>query len=155
MGVDSLKKLFEVNHSALLMNVKDLTHEESLIQPSPAGNCLNWVAGHIVASRNQALALLGEEPIWSAAEADPYKRGSSPIRQGDRALALSKILADFELSQGRIRAGLGRITQRDLEEKLGDKTAGESLHFLHFHEAYHIGQVGLLRRMAGKEGAIR
>jgi hypothetical protein len=32
---------------------------------------------------------------------------------------------------------------------------GETLFVLQFHEAYHAGQTGLLRRMAGREGVIK
>jgi len=43
----------------------------------------------------------------------------------------------------------------DLKHEEGaTRPRGAQLHFLHFHEAYHAGQLGLLRRMAGKDGAI-
>ena len=154
MSVDALRKLFDINHQALGMNVKGLTHEESLIQPPGGGNCLNWVAGHIVATRNLVLGLLGEEPIWGEAEAARYKRGSAPIRDGGSAAPFDRILADFSRSQERIRAGLARLTDADLARERDKETLADSLHFLQFHEAYHVGQAGLLRRMAGKEGAI-
>jgi uncharacterized damage-inducible protein DinB len=38
---------------------------------------------------------------------------------------------------------------------VGDATVSEKLAFLQFHEAYHAGQIAILRRMAGKPGAIR
>ncbi len=155
MSVDALQKLFGINHRAVELNVKGLSHEESLIQPPGGGNCLNWVAGHVVANRNFVLGLLGEQPIWTAEEAEPYKRGSAPIQDGARARKFEKILADFSIAQERIRAGLGRLKDEDLGTKKGDESLGDTLHFLQFHEAYHIGQMGLLRRMAGKEGAIR
>ena len=155
MSVDALQKLFGINHRAVELNVKGLSHEESLIQPPGGGNCLNWVAGHVVANRNFVLGLLGEQPIWTSEEAEPYKRGSAPIQDGARARKFEKILADFSIAQERIRAGLGRLKDEDLGTKKGDESLGDTLHFLQFHEAYHIGQMGLLRRMAGKEGAIR
>mgnify|MGYP001101362822 CR=1 FL=1 len=31
----------------------------------------------------------------------------------------------------------------------------EKIAMLHFHEAYHTGQVGLMRRLLGKDGMIR
>lgn len=154
MSVEALQKLFDINHRALELNVKGLSHEESLIQPPRGGNCLNWVAGHVVANRNFILGLVGEQPIWSEAEMEPYKRGSAPIRDGSRARKFEQIVADFTRAQERLRAGLGRLTEQDLARKKGDESVGDSLRFLQFHEAYHIGQMGLLRRMAGKEGAI-
>ena len=154
MSVEALQKMYGINHRALEMNVKDLSHEDSLIQPPGGGNCLNWVAGHVVANRTFILGLVGEQPIWSEAEMEAYKRGSAPIKDGSRARKFEQIVADFSRSQERLRAGLGRLTEEDLARKKGDETIGDSLRFLQFHEAYHIGQMGLLRRMAGKEGAI-
>ena len=154
MSVDALQKLYGINHRALEMNLKGLSHEESLIQPPRGGNCLNWVAGHVVANRNAILGLLGEQPIWTAEEAETYKRGSAPIQDGTRARKFETIVADFTKSQERIRAGLSRLKDEDLAQNKGEQTLGDALHFLQFHEAYHIGQMGLLRRMAGKEGAI-
>jgi uncharacterized damage-inducible protein DinB len=154
MSVESLQMLYGINQTALDLNVKGLNHEESLIQPPQGGNCLNWVAGHIVASRNSVLNLIGEKPIWTTEEAELYKRGSAPIKDGSRAKKFEQIVADFTRSQERVRAGLGRLTEQDLVKKEGDQTLAQRLHFLQFHEAYHVGQLGLLRRMAGKEGAI-
>jgi hypothetical protein len=155
MSVEALQMLYGINSQALEANAKGLSHEDSLLQPPRGGNCLNWVAGHIVANRNFVLGLLGEQPIWSDAQAERYKRGSAPITDGSGAQRLEEILADFRTAQERIHAGLGRLKDEDLSRRKGDKVLGESLHFLQFHEAYHIGQIGLLRRMAGKEGAIR
>jgi uncharacterized damage-inducible protein DinB len=154
MSVESLQMLYGMNQTALDLNVKGLSHEESLIQPPQGGNCLNWVAGHIVATRNSVLSLIGEKPIWTPEEAELYKRGSAPIKDGSRAKKFEQIVADFTRSQERVRAGLGRLTEQDLVKKEGDQTLAQRLHFLQFHEAYHVGQLGLLRRMAGKKGAI-
>jgi hypothetical protein len=35
-------------HKAVRLNVEGLTQEDSLAQLTPAGNCLNWVVGHLV-----------------------------------------------------------------------------------------------------------
>jgi hypothetical protein len=34
----------------------------------------------------------------------------------------------------------------------GGRTLEDGLHFLHFHETYHLGQIGLLRRILGHPG---
>lgn len=155
MSVDQLRKLFEVNQYAFRVNVADVSHEESLIQPPNGGNCMNWVAGHVVATRNAILSLLGEEPVWGSAAEGRYKRGSAPVVSGEGARPFDTIVEDFGHAQERIRSGLGRLQDSDLAAPRGDETLGEALHFLHFHESYHIGQTALLRRLAGKPGAIR
>ena len=155
MNSQSLRKLYDVNAYALQVNVKDISHEESLLQPGGGGNCLNWVVGHIVANRNHVLELLGEPPIWGGEDYERYKRGSAPIRDGSAARPFAGILDDFAKSQTRVQAGLDRMTDAKLAEASGKDTVGSALAFLQFHEAYHVGQTGLLRRLAGKEGAIR
>ncbi len=52
-------------------------------------------------------------------------------------------------------SALGRLTSERLAEPANEKsTVGEQLGFLAFHEGYHAGQVAILRRLLGKEGAI-
>ncbi len=153
---ETLTQLFTVNHRALHTNVEGITDREALVRPQPDGNCLNWVVGHIVASRNGALKLVGEEPIWDAATADRYKRGSAPISSAEEGKPLAALLADLDASQERLLRGIGKAADGKWEEALPDwGTVGRAIFFLHFHEAYHIGQTGLLRRVAGKPGAIR
>jgi uncharacterized damage-inducible protein DinB len=147
--------LFDINQYAFRLNIDGIGHDESLLQPPGGGNCLNWVAGHMVATRNGILGLLGEEPIWDASAAEPYKRGSMPIVDDARARPFPSILEDFDRAQERIRSGLARLADEDLAAPRGDDTLGGTLHLLHFHEAYHIGQTAVLRRLAGKPGAIR
>ena len=155
MSVTTLSRMYGINQHALHVNVKGVTNEEAWVQP-PSGNCMNWVVGHIVASRNGVLAALGEEPIWPKEEAKTYARHSAPITAPGMGKPLDQMLGDFDRAQERIQAALGRVTDADLAKPFGDgDTVGGWLHFLQFHEAYHIGQVALLRRIVGHEGAIK
>ena len=156
---DALKMLFGYNYQVLKKNLAGVTHEQSLIQPEGGGNCLNWVLGHIVATRDNAVQLLNQEPVWSKEIAGVYQRGSVPLRDGSNARPFEKIIADLETSQDRLVAGLASVSAPELSAPSPDlsaaKTVGELLFVLQFHEAYHAGQTGLLRRMAGHEGAIK
>jgi len=156
MSAKTLSRMYGINHQALHVNVKGVTNEEAWIQPRPYGNCMNWVVGHIVASRNGILAALGEEPIWPKEEAKTYARHSAPITASGEGKPLDLMLGDFDRAQAQINAALARATDADLAKPFGDgDTVGGWLHFLQFHEAYHIGQVALLRRIVGHEGAIK
>lgn len=150
---------FSINHRIIHMQTKGLTHEDSLIQLPFRGNCLNWVLGHIVSTRNNALILLGEEPIWSEEEEASYISKSEPITSDIQALSLEKILADLDTSQERLNAGLTRITEAELavvEDPDGDdpRSVGEKLAGLFWHEAYHTGQTEYLRQLAGKDDKV-
>jgi len=155
MTPEALQLLFGYSHHAIGVNVRDLTHQESLIGPESGGNCANWVLGHIVQNRGAVLSLLGEEPVWDAAEGERYKRGSAPLAPAAGAKPFAEILASLDRSQERLVAGLSRVKAADLGSAGTKGTLAAKLAGLQFHEAYHAGQLGLLRRIAGKEGAIK
>ena len=152
---EGLKLLFGYNHHVIGVNARDLSHEESLIQPHPGGNCANWVLGHIVATRGAVLALVGEKPVWSEAESSRYRRGSPPVTNGAGAKSFADIFTALDRSQERLMAGLERVQDQDLGLPGAEESPAGQLSVLQFHEAYHAGQLGLLRRIAGKQGAIR
>lgn len=155
MDSRTLAMLFEAAHSHLHLNVEGITHSDSLFYPLPGGNCLNWVLGHIVWSRNKVLSLLGEAPVWNEKAASCYQGGSKPFADASEAQPLEEILAAFDGSQKTILAALERMTEAGLAALHAKETVGQRLAFLQFHETYHIGQLGLLRRLLGKPGAIR
>jgi uncharacterized damage-inducible protein DinB len=161
MSGQTVRILYHYNHLVLGMNTNGLTHEDSLRQPTPGGNCMNWVLGHIVANRNTILKALGQEPIWTEKTAEPYQRGSAPLTGESDAIPLEQILEDLNASQERILGALDRMDPERLSgppppdlTKDKDETLGSLLTVLGFHEAYHAGQTGLLRRLLGKPGAI-
>lgn len=158
-STDALNMLFGINYDVLKKNLDGVTHEESLIQPEGGGNCLNWVLGHIVATRDYAIQLLNQAPVWDREIAGVYQRGSDPLHDGSNAQPFEKLVADLERSQNRLVAGLSTVSEPELSAPAADKSAGETvgetLFVLQFHEAYHAGQTGLLRRIAGHEGAIK
>jgi hypothetical protein len=149
-----LADLFATNYRVIRRQADGLTHEDSLRQLPFRGNCLNWIVGHIVATRNRALALLGELPVMDEADAARYATGSEPITRPEQALHLEKILSDLDCSQERLTAALRQATIHDLNSMNGEQTVGEQLAFLHFHEAYHTGQTEQLRQLAGKNDKV-
>ncbi|HET9951618.1 MAG TPA: DinB family protein [Candidatus Eisenbacteria bacterium] len=151
-----LSNLFETNLYTIRVNTEGITDAEALLQPHPAGNCMNWVVGHILSSREGALKLFGEEPVLPADATARYKRGSGPIAGPGDGLAMSELLARFALSQERLLRGIENLPAAKWEEERADfGTVRRAVYFLHFHEAYHAGQIAVLRRLAGKKGAIQ
>jgi uncharacterized damage-inducible protein DinB len=141
---------------ALQVNLAGFTEEEALQQPVGGGNCVNWVVGHILASREPILKLVKQQRVVTEEFENRYKRGSQPVTgAAEDTASLASMKKDLKLSEQRIQEGLAALTAHDLNEQMGEKTRAEELAFLQFHEAYHVGQVGMLRRMVGKEGAIK
>ena len=152
--------LFQVNYIALGANIKEIDHKESLIRPKPAGNSINWVLGHILVSRGLILKMMNEKPVLSDVQGSPYKRGSV-VGINEILLPFESLVDRFNKSQKILKQSFESLTQEQLSEsdeandvEWQQQPLGDKLIFLQFHEAYHIGQVGLLRRIIGKEGAI-
>lgn len=159
MSTRALKTQVFYNLGALKMNLEGVSHEESLVQPQPAGNCLNWIVGHILTNRAGMLGLLGKDPVWNEEEAKPYQRGSEPLTDPALAKNLDDLVAMLETSQESVLAGLAEISVEGLQAPAPSGKEGETvetgLAALVFHEAYHVGETGILRRLLGHEGAIK
>jgi uncharacterized damage-inducible protein DinB len=156
--VEVFRQLARLSHQVLRANVADMTHEESLIQPEPAGNCMNWVVGHVLHVYAGVLTRLGQTPVLSLDELARYARGGAPLRDGAEALRFERLAEAWDASWPRVDAGLAGLTPEALEAPglpgFGD-TVRDLLGFVFFHQAYHTGQAGILRRIAGRAGAIR
>jgi uncharacterized damage-inducible protein DinB len=68
--------------------------------------------------------------------------------------SLSQLQALLEESQTRILAGLACATPEFLAAKLDEDTRAEHITFSIWHETYHVGQLELLRQLAGKNDKI-
>ena len=155
MANESLVTPFRFGFMSLERNLEGFTEEEALRRPEPGGNCANWLVGHLLAYRDRTHQLLGLAPAWPERFGDPaaYKRG------GDGAVAapvpLADLVAALRTSQEAVIPALEAVSSARLaEEASNNQTVAGQLGFLALHEGYHSGQVGLLRRVFGKPGAI-
>lgn len=153
---------FRLNGYALGVNTRDVTQEESLLQPSPGGNCLNWIVGHILAVRHEMLHVaLDLPPTWGGGYVARYKRASEPVTGPAEADELSGILAAYSASQDLVLPALADLGWDALDRRTPispggnpDETIGSLVAGLAFHEAYHVGQTGILRRLIGRQGVL-
>lgn len=144
------------------VNTDGVTNEQSLVQPLPAGNCINWVVGHLLAIYSTVLPMFGATPVIEGARISRYNRGSAPILNGEEALPFDELLAAWDATCDKIDAGLSQLPDATLVQAAAHSPTGnpnETVHSLlftiMFHQSYHAGQLGVLRRIAGKEGAIK
>lgn len=151
-----LAKLYEINYGALFRNLEGITHEESFVAPERAGNCLNWVLGHIVATRNRLLPLVGAPPIWSREQAFRYSGRDEAGWSREAATHLDSIKTDLARSQQQLLTALEVLSDRELSAPGKDgRPLAEVIGFFQFHESYHSGQIALLRRIIGRPGVIK
>lgn len=159
--IEVFRRNARTTHKVVRLNVDGLTQEESLIQPRPGGNCLNWVVGHLLCIYQRVLPMLEQKPVMEAGALKRYDRGSPPIKDAGEAMEFLELMTAWDETAERIDAGLAGLTPEVLDAPApfspsGDpnETVRSLLALVSFHQAYHAGQTGLLRRIAGKDGAI-
>lgn len=143
------------------MNLDGVTHEDSIVAPTPAGNSINWVVGHLLFTYNSLLPLLNAEAVADGAMLDVYARGAETMTDFGLAIRLDELCALWETAAHRITAALDAFDPLRLDDKAAvsptgnpDETMGSLIAFILFHQAYHAGQLGLLRRLLAKPRAI-
>jgi uncharacterized damage-inducible protein DinB len=158
--IEVLRQQARATERVIRLNVEGISHEDSLIQPQPAGNCLNWVIGHLVSAYESIFPLLGQEPVMGEGRLKPYARHSSPLKHSAEAVPFEELLAAFGKASERVDAGLAGLAPKKLDDPAPysptnnpKETVRSHLASISFHQAYHAGQTGLLRRVTGKPGA--
>ena len=157
---ETLAVQFNMNLWIAKKNLEGITNEESLIRAVPTGNHINWLTGHIVAVRCALLPALRQEPVWNEETLGLYRHGSSGAVDTDY-LPFEEVVSAFYATQQRILDGIASLTEEDLAKPApfspggGQDTFASLLTKSTVHEGYHLGQTGILRRVIGKEGAIK
>ena len=157
--IPELIKILKLENRLVHDQTRDLTHADTLIQPKPSGNCMNWVLGHLLDTLIEILQVLGGESPITSEHLERYTRESEPITgDGKEVVKLDELLDGHDLVHEAIVARLGELSEKDFETEIvvGEKSVvrGWRVFFLHFHYTYHIGQLELLRQLAGKADKV-
>jgi uncharacterized damage-inducible protein DinB len=153
-----LTQQFALMYDVAKRNLDGVTAEQSLAQPPSGGNCANWILGHLVNVHNGAMRLLNQPPVW---ESEQLKRaGFDPITGPDNAIDWDELRDRFLGSRKRCLDAVATLSDEAMSEAGiphpfgGTTTRGDLLGILAFHQTYHVGQLGVARRIAGLDGAI-
>lgn len=155
ISISDFKRILSMEQEIIEEQTRDLTQADSLIQPQPGGNCLNWVLGHLLHNLILILVSLGGiSPIETQA-LKRYERGSEPVKgQADDVLDISFLLKGLQTIHQNVQKKLDLMTEVDFDREVPhwDSTAplGWRVFFLQFHHTYHIGQLEPLRNLAGR-----
>src|SRR5215469_18896720 len=127
--------LFGRTYEVIHLQTDGLTHADSVLQPPFRGNCLNWVLGHIIVSRNGILNRLGSSSLgWDKEDLARYARRSEPITQAEQALPFDRLLATLDRSQELLLASFEAATPATWESPVDDETLADWVAFMHWHE---------------------
>ena len=152
MEPEILSRLFKLTHMTVMRNLNGITDEEGLTAPEGGGSSINFVLGHIVVTRESILSMLDSSGVCPEAVVELYARGADAPEES--MLPLAELVRLYRESQEIILTRLSGLTPEGLEREQGDSTLLQELLEYYFHETYHAGQLGVLRRLTGKPGAL-
>jgi uncharacterized damage-inducible protein DinB len=163
MKRDLLSLGFRMAQRSHLANLKGLSDEEGAQLLGIEGNSINWIAGHVLASRDRLLLRLGGAAFLTRDEGASYATGSSPKAAQPPPVGLTRIIEGLTATGDFLSAKLRTLSDGDLEAGVDPKTVrvpldpatlGSLLSFFVYHEGYHSGQLGLARRVLGKPSGL-
>jgi len=146
---DEIIQAYATNTWLIGFLTKELSQDESLLQPPFPTNCVNWIIGHILVSRDESIQLCGGK-LLDGVLINRYKSDSQPARNGDDDIRhFEDLLQDIDSSQELLGNLLSELSEDELNATVkterGEKSRWQHIRGLHWHETYHIGQLELLR----------
>jgi uncharacterized damage-inducible protein DinB len=153
---DGIALIFKINNNLVARSLDGLSDEDMWQRPMGSGNPIGWLLGHVTGIRSTILGRLGApfDTGWGST----FARGSQvqgPLDYPSR----HDIEAQWKETHHRMRDAFASATPELLAQKLGrdlpglpDPLIGEALAFFAFHESYHVGQMGYVKRLLGHSG---
>jgi len=155
LAKDQLLVQFDL-HNALFNNVLvDISESESEVRLAPGINHVKWLAGHLVWGQG-GLARMGGVPMDIEWLAHYDTQIPSPPGPELRTPSLEEIKVEWNKLNDPIRKGLTNLPEEVLNNPIefplpAFRTVEGLWTFINHHQAYTIGQIGILRRALGKE----
>lgn len=153
-----LALIFAANTALLAKAFDGVGPDQLWHRISSENNPMLWIAGHMVGTRALILHLLGD-PVdtgWGSL----FGRGAV-VGEESTYPSKDEILRQHAVIGERLQATLRSLTsgQLDAVATVGPKpagvgTVGEQLGFFALHDAYHLGQLGYIRKALGLSGLV-
>ena len=137
--------------------VDDMSEADFITRPNDMVNPIQFLMGHLTLYRYHACKLLGDKTDFKYS--DLYKMGSQ-VQDISAYPSVAEIKAEWDSATTKLMALLENVTEAQLKKPneanypIGEKNVMGALSFCAFHESYHIGQVGYIRKFLGYETLI-
>jgi uncharacterized damage-inducible protein DinB len=158
MHISTLLFFLHFSDVVVNQNCEGITHEESLMQTKGAQS-FNWVLGHFVRTRNDILEFIWKKPLYEKSKFEIYTPKDFDPK---KAVDIQELQKSFNALQTELKNGIEGLTVEKLNQptslvpgRESTDTIGSVLATILWHEAYHAGQLGIIRRLVGKPGKIK
>jgi uncharacterized damage-inducible protein DinB len=150
----TLSGLFGMTEFMLPMVLDDLTNQQAYARPrGDGGPSIAWSIGHLLNYRVFMLNRFGVE------QTNPWEErfGNVPATDGSGYPSLDDFRVAWDAVSADFMAALGDLTDEQLEGQLEDggheeQVLRDQVVFFAWHEGYHMGAIGQIRKELGLLG---
>ena len=151
-GLEHVEGMFRANTDIINKAIADVATEDWFRKPGDDSNHLMWVMGHLIVHRGLTLKVLGGQ--WDASWAPLFARGAERVADDEypsseeMKTAWQQVSGDLVDAVRNAPADLLANAAAAGSPSFNGKVSG-NIALLAFHDAYHAGQVGFLRKWLG------
>jgi hypothetical protein len=156
-GLSTTIGLMKVSDGLFLRAIADITREQGLARIGPDANPLIWIAAHLTSARAGMAQMAGlryARPWGSRFGRGTHEEDLAKLPQ------LDEVRSAWQAATAALAERLPVMTQDELDARaprdfpIDDKSVRGAFSFLAYHEAYHIGQMALIRKTLGLGGLV-
>jgi len=150
-AVDALSRMFDMQTYLFANVVRGISDEHAHVRPNATTNHIAWITGHLVSARFMLCNVLGANVAEPFPELFADLKGMEVNASYPTMEALTK---DWSAVSGTLMERLRGMSVEELFAPAsfpfpnGNRRV-DQITFVAHHEAYTIGQIGLLRRYFG------
>jgi uncharacterized damage-inducible protein DinB len=151
--MESLKEIFELQTRLLNNVLSGIEENNAAVRLGGNTNHIAWLTGHIVSSRHAIVNLIGGTMDYQYDDLFGQGKGLEDTQYP----SLHDLKSAWDTCSISLMGQLGQLERTALEEEapikvpLGNGSMRSLIAFFAHHEAYHIGQLGILRKYFGAE----
>ncbi len=153
-GAKTLAGLFGMTEFMIPMVLDDLTDEQAVARPrGEGGPSIAWTVGHLL---NYRIFMLNR---FGRARDNPYeeKFGNVPASDGADYPSLAELRGAWDQVSQDFMAAVSALSEAELDARLEEgwheeQTLRDQVVFFAWHEGYHLGGLGQIRKALGLPG---
>ena len=151
-SIGTVAEQFRITTNLFIKAMSDIDKATGMRRPGPVSNPLLWLAGHVIHFRTRLLSLVGVEREfpWGSMFDTGAKVGPAETYPEPEVL-----VAEWEQLSELLVNRLAALTEADLlappaaRVPSTDATLRGAIGYFSLHEAYHVGQMGYVRKWLG------
>ncbi len=148
---------FNTNNYLITKALEDVSDENFFKRPNETTNPIHFLLGHLTHYRYQIAKIFGHKEEFQHSKL--YAMGEK-IGKNSQYPSADELKAEWQKITDAMKTYLENadteILSKETPKKhpIGEQNVIGTLQFLFFHEAYHLGQICIVRRFHGYEGII-